>query len=90
VRVMHRSGDTEPVELARRQPGEYVGEMAVLSNTSRSATLIASGDVRLLCIDQKAFEGILRERPETSLGVIRVLIERLREVQERRDPLNKS
>jgi len=39
------------------------------------------GDVRMLCIGQKEFEGIIRERPETSLAVIRVLIERLKEAQ---------
>ena len=40
---------------------------------------MAEGDVRTLCIGQKQFEGILRERPETSLAVMRVLSDRLRE-----------
>jgi len=35
--------------------------------------------VRTLCIGQKQFEVILRERPETSLAVMRVLCERLQE-----------
>ena len=40
---------------------------------------VADGDVRTLCIGQRQFEGILRERPETSLAVMRVLCDRLRE-----------
>jgi CRP-like cAMP-binding protein len=43
------------------------------------ARLVAEGDVRTLCIGHKQFEGILRERPETSLAVMRVLCDRLRE-----------
>ena len=75
---MHNDGDEES-ELAVRGAGEYVGEMAVISRKPRMARLVAVGDVRTLCIGQKQFEGILRERPETSLAVMRVLCDRLRE-----------
>jgi hypothetical protein len=68
-------------ELARRGPGEYVGEMAIISHEPRMASLRAAGDVRMLCIGQNEFEGIIRERPETSLAVMRELIERLKEAQ---------
>ena len=74
IRVM-TGPDTE---LARRTTGEYVGEMAIISQEPRMASLVAVGEVRLLCIDQKHFESLLRERPETSLAVMRVLCERLR------------
>jgi CRP-like cAMP-binding protein len=53
--------------------------MAIISQAPRAATLIAAGEVRTLCIGQKQFEVILRERPETSLAVMRVLCERLQE-----------
>jgi hypothetical protein len=66
-------------ELARRTTGEYVGEMAIISQEPRMASLVAAGEVRLLCIDQQHFEGLLRERPETSLAVMRVLCARLKE-----------
>jgi CRP-like cAMP-binding protein len=66
-------------EIARRHAGEYVGEMSILSQEPRSATVVADGDVRTLCITQAQFEGILRERPETALAVMRVLCKRLQE-----------
>jgi CRP-like cAMP-binding protein len=66
-------------EIARRKAGEYVGEMALISREPRIATLVAVGNVRTLCLDQKSFESLLRDRPDASLSVIRVLNERLKE-----------
>jgi HEAT repeat protein len=79
VSVVTGANGKDRIELARRKPGDYVGEMAIISRQPRMASLVAAGDVRTLCIGQKQFEGILRERPETSLAVMRVLCERLRE-----------
>ena len=67
--------------LAQRGQGEYVGEMSIISHEPRMASMQAASDVRMLCIGQKEFEGIIRERPETSLAVMRELIERLKEAQ---------
>ena len=78
VRVLINKGRKE-VELARRKAGEYVGEMALISKEPRSATVTAVGDVHALCIDQKSFESLLRDRPDVSLAVIQVLCERLKE-----------
>ncbi len=76
--VVHGPGQSERV-VATRSSGEVVGEMAVITNEPRIAGLIARGDVRLLTIARPQFESILRERPETALGVIRVLCQRLGE-----------
>jgi HEAT repeat protein len=72
--------DATAVEVARRAPGECVGEMAVVSRSPRMASLVAQGEVRTLAIDQRRFERILRERPEASLAVMRVLCDRLRQL----------
>jgi HEAT repeat protein len=72
------SGNGERV-VAVRSSGDVVGEMAVITNEPRIAGLVARGDVRVLSIDRPQFESILRERPETALGVIRVLCQRLAE-----------
>jgi hypothetical protein len=80
VSVMVTSeNQNEPHEVARRSTGEYVGEMAMISKEPRFATLVADGTVRTLFLGQKEFEGILRERPEISLAVMRVLCQRLKE-----------
>ena len=72
--------DGHQMELGRRQPGEYVGEMAIISDEVRMASLTASGEVRTLCISQSQFKEILRLRPEAGLAVMSVLCERLREL----------
>jgi len=77
VRVL--VGEEAPVEIARRQPGDIVGEMAIISQEPRIASLVAAGEVRVLCVERKQFEALLRERPETSLAVMRVLCARLKE-----------
>ena len=71
--------DGREVELARRKAGEYVGEMALISREPRIATLTTVGTVRALCIDQKSFESLLRDRPDVSMAVIQILCERLKE-----------
>jgi HEAT repeat protein len=86
VRVLAEPDVGTSEELARRGPGEYVGEMAIISHEPRMASLRAVGDVRMLCIGQKEFEGIIRERPETSLAVIHELIERLKQAQSAETP----
>ncbi|MCI0554574.1 MAG: cyclic nucleotide-binding domain-containing protein [Anaerolineae bacterium] len=67
------------IEIARRKAGDYVGEMSIIGREPRMASLVAVGDVRVLCIDQKSFEGLLRERPDVSWSVIQVLNKRLKE-----------
>jgi HEAT repeat protein/ATP/ADP translocase len=80
---MTSEGQKEPYEVARRRTGDYVGEVSIIIQEPRMATLIALGAVRALHINQKQFEGILRERPETSLSMMRVLCQRLKEASER-------
>ena len=77
--VMGRDGAGH--EVARRAPGECVGEMAIISEESRMASLVCSGPVRTLSLDGPRFQRILRERPDASLRVMRVLCDRLREAE---------
>jgi HEAT repeat protein len=81
VRVVDESTPSRAVELARRAPGEYVGEMAIISQEPRMASLVADGETRVLSLDQRAFEAILRERPAIGLAVMRELCQRLRGAQ---------
>lgn len=79
VRVLVEGDGHQISEVARRRPGYFVGEMAILSHEPRMASIVAAGDVRTLSIDRKRFQRILRERPDASLAVMRELCLRLRE-----------
>jgi HEAT repeat protein len=79
IRVLVAIDGEPPREVARRTVGEYVGEMAIIGQEARMASLTCSGSVRTLSLDQPSFQRILRERPDVSLAVMRVLSDRLRE-----------
>ena len=80
VNVLIASDDQkESRYIAKRSTGDYVGEMSIISREPRIATLVASGQVRALCVDRKQFEGILRERPEIGMALMRTLCQRLKE-----------
>ena len=75
-RVRVKKGSKIIAELGAR---EIFGEMALLDPGPRSATVEAVSDVILLSIGRDDFDDIMRERPEVPIGVMKVLVRRLRE-----------
>jgi len=76
VRVV-RDEDGSPVEVARRGPGEVIGEMSIISRAPRVASLVVEGDVRTISIGRREFESMIAERPGVALAMMRELAERL-------------
>jgi CRP/FNR family transcriptional regulator, cyclic AMP receptor protein len=68
--------DTEKT-LAVLGPGEFFGEMALISNKPRNATAVVEEAARLLVIDPKTFEGMVRGNSEIAVRMIKKLAERL-------------
>ena len=56
---------------------DVVGEMGVIANQPRSATLRAQGEVRCLRILADDFMDLMRDNPEVSLSVLRQIVDRL-------------
>jgi CRP-like cAMP-binding protein len=67
--------DGEPLAVLGKN--DVVGEMGVIRNQPRSATLKAHGPVRCLRILTDDFLDLLRDNPEVSLGVLRQMADRL-------------
>ena len=65
--------------LATLGPGEFFGEMAIISNRPRNATALVSEHARLLVIAPKTFEGMIRGNSEIAVRMIKKLAERLGE-----------
>jgi ATP-binding cassette subfamily B protein len=57
-----QNGDEMP--LAVLLPGETFGEMGLLHDTVRTATVRATGDVEVLRLEQAVFKALLANRPE--------------------------
>jgi len=72
-----RGGTGSVSTVARRGPGDVVGEMSIITRKPRVASLIAEGEVRTIRIGRQEFESMIRERPDVSLAMMRVLAERL-------------
>ena len=65
------------VIVARIGAGSILGEMAVLCESRRSATVIARGSVVALRIPAEVFRRMLQESPAMALAVMRDLASRL-------------
>ncbi len=75
--VVTRGSAGSTSAVARRGPGDVVGEMSIITRSPRVASLVAEEDVRTLRIGRREFESVIRERPDVSLALLRVLAERL-------------
>ncbi len=76
VEIRRTVGETERV-IAVLAVGEFLGEMAILNNRPRSATAVVRTPARLVVIEGKTFEAMLRARPEIALRIIKGLAGRL-------------
>jgi CRP-like cAMP-binding protein len=72
--------DAQGGELVINQtgPGETIGEMALLDEAPRSATVVAISDAKVLELKKDAFQKILNQRPDVALTLIRGFSSRLR------------
>jgi CRP/FNR family cyclic AMP-dependent transcriptional regulator len=66
-------------------PGSFFGEMSLLDQGPRSATITAQSDMELLVLDSRSFSSLVDGVPTVGRRVMRSMAERLREAQ-RGDP----
>jgi CRP-like cAMP-binding protein len=78
VAISKKVRDVEKV-LATLGPGEFFGEMAIISNKPRNASAIVADDAKLLVIDPKTFEAMIRGNSEIAVRMIKKLADRLSE-----------
>jgi CRP-like cAMP-binding protein len=63
------------------RPGSFFGEMALLDQGPRVATVTAKLPTRVLVLDAKGFARVVRDSPSVALKVMRTLAERLRKLE---------
>ncbi len=59
-------------------PGSIVGELALIDDEPRSATVVAKSDSRVVPVDRRRFQYMVQETPNFALAVMKVLADRLR------------
>jgi len=81
VNITKKVRETEKI-LATLGAGEFFGEMAILNNKPRSAGATVAEDAKLLVIDPKTFEAMIRGNVEIAVRLIKKLSDRLQEADE--------
>lgn len=80
VQVRKKAGDTEVV-LAERGAGEVIGEMSVLDQAPRVASVIALNSVRVLRVDQETFLALIDWSPSAARTILRTFAQRIRSME---------
>jgi CRP/FNR family cyclic AMP-dependent transcriptional regulator len=68
------------------EPGGFVGEMGLLDEEVRSATVVALTDCDLVRIDRRRFLFLVQQTPFFAIEVMRTMADRLRTMNQRVGP----
>ena len=83
LKVMMSDDEGREVILAILGQGEFFGEMGLIDEAPRSATVIAIEPCELLTISKLDFKKCLAENFEIGVGVMKGLVKRLREADKK-------
>jgi signal transduction histidine kinase len=68
--------------LKTLRPGDFFGEMGLIHNAPRAATVTAKTDLVALELDKEAFDNVLKQSSSVSMAMVREISNRLRENDE--------
>jgi CRP/FNR family transcriptional regulator, cyclic AMP receptor protein len=80
--VLYGDSGREIILSIFKSPGDFFGEMSLLDDEPRSATVIAAEASRLLVLSRRDFHAHLAAHPRTALRVLAELSRRLRRADE--------
>ncbi len=83
--VVFKGKTDTPTILAHQGIGEIFGEMALLEDQPRSASVLALEDLRLLKISHQDFQQVLGDNPPLGMSIMSILSTRLRTANEVHD-----
>ncbi len=79
VSIQRVGGGGEVVQIARRGPGDPIGELALIDGKPRMADAVTAEPCDLLVLDRSGFLTWVEESPRIALAVIHCLASRIRE-----------
>ena len=83
VAVLQTRGENREIEIDRLGEGNYFGEMALLDDIPRSATIHTEQESHMLVLHKLEFTEIVREYPQIALQISKELSRRLRKQEEK-------
>lgn len=69
------------------KPGDFFGEMSLLDGEPRSATIVATTDLRVLIVDRSHFWRLLEETPDLVARILTILSRRVRRLEQTVDAI---
>jgi CRP/FNR family transcriptional regulator, cyclic AMP receptor protein len=69
-------------EIRTLGPGDFFGEIALLEDTPRTATVVAKTPLRFFVLTRRSFRSLLAHQPELERKVLAALEERVRATSE--------
>ena len=81
VEVIKKSGNKE-IKMAILGTGQIFGEMGLIEDRPRSATIRARSELKVRVINRERFNDLLRTRPSVLIPIMKGLFERLRQVSD--------
>jgi CRP-like cAMP-binding protein len=88
VKVTKLSGDGREKILELLGPGDFFGEMSLLDNAVRSASVKSLTETRILALSRSDFLKELRHNPDLAMAVIQELTHRVRQMDEQASSLS--
>jgi len=81
VEVVQDVDGSNPQQLATLSAGDFFGEMALFEGFPRNATVRAMEDTECMAMTRWDFTAEMKTHPEIAVGMVPVLVRRLREVE---------
>jgi CRP-like cAMP-binding protein len=79
ISVLRRDSSGRDRVIARRQAGEWIGEMGIVQEMAHSATVVADTPTRALVVPRDAFKGIVLTSDSATRDLLEILSSRLNE-----------
>lgn len=87
AKVQRSDAEGKEVILAMIGPGEFFGEMSLIDDAPRSASVITIEPCDFIAIQKDSFKGMLAQSPDMAMQIMRGLVRRLREADKKIETL---
>ena len=87
AKVQRSDSEGKEVILAVLGSGEFFGEMSLIDDSPRSASVITLEPCEFMAVSKDAFKSMLMQSPDVAMNVMRGLVRRLREADQKIETL---
>ena len=87
AKVQRSDSEGKEVILSVLSAGDWFGEMSMIDDAPRSASVITLESCDFMSIDKNSFKGILAQSPEVCMAIMKQLVARLREADRKIETL---